>query len=58
MNLQGSETEAPQLVENLIGGFGPPKRFPLLVMRGDIGEDGLAQLSHAAVGATFEGSFR
>ena len=50
----GAQAEAAHLVEDLVGGLGPPERLAVLVVGLDVGVDGLAELGNAGVGATLE----
>ena len=54
MDLLDAQTEPPHLVEDLIGGFYPGEGLPALVVRVDVGQDGVPQLGDAGVGSALE----
>lgn len=54
MHLLGAETEAPHLVEDLVGGLGPLEGLALVVVDLDVSEDRFAQLREARVRAALE----
>ena len=57
MHLKRARPKAAELVENLVSGLGPPKRLRVVIMRGDVGQDGVSQLRHARVRPALERAF-
>ena len=49
MYLLGPQTESSHLVEDLVCRFHPCERLAFVIVRGHVGEDGVAQSGHAGV---------